>query len=142
MKSDHTVSHEGTVVGIEGQNIRVKIISQSACASCNAKASCMASDMKEKFIDTVDDSAWHYKVGDTVCVIMKERMGWLALLYGFILPFFVFMICLMAAYLSGAGEIKSALLGIGSLVPYYILLHLLRKKIEKNFVFRIEPKDK
>ena len=44
------VSHEGIVTNIKGDDVEVKILSKSACASCNIKTACNMSEMQEKII--------------------------------------------------------------------------------------------
>ncbi len=142
MNDNHMVSHDGKVVSTSGSHVRVKIISQSACANCFAKSACTAADMQEKIIDAV--SSVPVQEGDAVTVIMEEKLGWIALFYGFFLPFIVMVSVLFLLYALGSSEIKAALFGIGSLVPYYLVLYLFRKKIEKDFIFivKTEKKDK
>ena len=49
---------------------------------------------------------------------------------------------LFTAHALGSSESEAALLGIGSLLPYYLALYTLRKKIEKDFIFKAEKKDR
>jgi sigma-E factor negative regulatory protein RseC len=134
-----TVSHDGKVVGAAGNKILVKIISRSACAQCDARGICGPADSEEKIIAALAREP--LREGDPVTVIMEERLGQRAVFYGFFLPFMVMITVLFTAYALGSGEIIAALLGIGSLVPYYLVLHLSREKIEKDFVFRVEKKN-
>jgi len=140
MDDNHMVCHNGKVVSTSGSHVQVKIISQSACANCFAKSACTAADMQEKIIDAVSPVPLHE--GDAVTVMMEEKLGWRALFYGFFLPFIVMVSILFLLYALGSSEIKAALFGIGSLVPYYLVLYLLRKKIEKDFVFIVMPEKK
>jgi sigma-E factor negative regulatory protein RseC len=126
---------------MKDRDVRVKIVSHSACAQCHARGGCTAADMKEKIIDAVSVSDEPLRKGDTVTVIMEEKLGWLAVFYGFFLPFIVMMIVLFVSYGLGGSETEAALWGIGSLVPYYLLLYVFRKKIEKDFIFKAEKKD-
>jgi sigma-E factor negative regulatory protein RseC len=68
-------------------------------------------------------------------------MGWKAIFYGFFLPLVVMVAVLFVSYALGSSEIQAALYGIGSLIPYYLLLYVFRKKIEKDFVFKAEKKN-
>ena len=45
------VSHDGIIIGINDDEVEVKILSKSACASCNIKGACNMSEMKEKIIE-------------------------------------------------------------------------------------------
>ena len=47
MSSNHIrIEHEGRIIGVYEDYIRVEIVSKSACASCRAKAMCTASEEK------------------------------------------------------------------------------------------------
>lgn len=138
MTDNRMVCHDGKVVKAEGNKVKVKIISQSACAQCHAKGICSAADMEEKIIEAV--SSEPLQKGDIVTVIMEEKLGWIAVFYGFLLPFILMVSVLFVAYALGSSEPKAALLGIGSLLPYYLVLYTLRKKIEKDFIFKAEKR--
>lgn len=136
MNDARMVCHDGTVISRKDNHVQVKITARSACAGCHAKGVCGAADMQEKIIDAV--SMGPLFPGDTVTIKMHEKLGRLALVYGFILPFIVMVGVLFILHLSGSSETKAALIAVGSLVPYYLLLYLFRKRIEKEFVFFAE----
>ncbi len=136
MNRDRLISHEGKVVGFEKDKVRVKILSLSACASCHAKGSCSAADMSEKYIDALPDAK--FQNGEKVNVVIEERHGWIALLYGILLPFLILVITLFTLNALGKSEPFSALISLLSLVPYYFFLYLLRGKFEKKFTFKAE----
>lgn len=143
MADSRLVCNEGKVVGfgIKDGSVRVKILSRSACAQCHARGTCTALEMEEKIIDTVPVSRDPLQIGDTVVVMMEEKLGWKAILYGFFLPFIVMVSVLFVSYALGSGETRAALYGIGSLIPYYLLLYVFREKIEKDFIFKAEKKN-
>lgn len=136
MDPDKMISHEGVVVKVEGKKINVKIISMSACSSCHAKGTCTAADMSEKYIDAYSDVKM--REGDRVRVILEEKLGWVALLYGIVIPFIILVSVLFILSLLGKSESFSAVVAILSLVPYYIILHYMSDRIEKKFRFKAE----
>ncbi len=138
MEDNRMVFHDGEVIESRDNSVRVKIISRSACSQCHAKGMCSAADMEEKIIDAVSSDPL-YK-GDAVTVIMEEKLGRLAIFYGFFLPFIVMVSVLFTARGLGGSEPGAALLGVGSLLPYYLVLYTLRKKIEKDFIFKAEKR--
>ncbi len=143
MADSQLVCHEGKVVGFgtKDSSVQVKILSSSACAQCHARGMCNALEMEEKIIDTVPVSRDPLQIGDTVVVMMEEKMGWKAIFYGFFLPFIVMVTVLFVSYALGSSETRAALYGIGSLIPYYLLLYVFREKIEKDFIFKAEKKN-
>ncbi len=140
MADRRTVHHDGTVVSVNGDRVQVEIISKSACADCHAKHMCTAADMQEKIIDAI--AAEPLTKGDVVSVKMEEKLGWIALFYGFVLPFIVMVTVLFTLNGLGYPETRAALFSLAALVPYYSVLYFFRKKFEKEFVFRAEKKNK
>ncbi|MEW5845346.1 MAG: SoxR reducing system RseC family protein [Bacteroidota bacterium] len=133
----NVIEHLGRVEAITANDIRVVIISQSACASCHAKGACTAADVAEKQV--VVSRPYHsYTVGETVKVTMKQSLGYKALFLGYILPLIVLLVSLFVFNALGFSEGMSGLLSLGVLVPYYLILYAFRKRIEKEFHFDIE----
>lgn len=133
----NVIEHLGRVEAITANDIRVVIISQSACASCHAKGACTASDVSEKQI-VVSKPFHSYTVGETVKVTMKQSLGYKALFLGYILPLIVLLVSLFVFNGIGFSEGISGLLSLGVLGPYYFILYVFRKRIEKEFYFDIE----
>lgn len=133
----NVIEHLGRVDAITANDIRVVIISQSACASCHAKGACTTADVAEKQV--VISKPYHsYTVGETVKVTMKQSLGYKALFLGYILPLIVLLVSLFVFNALGFSEGLSGLLSLGVLVPYYLILYVFRKRIEKEFYFDIE----
>lgn len=133
----NVIEHLGRVEAITANDIRVVIISQSACASCHAKGACTASDVAEKQV-VVSKPFHSYTVGETVKVTMKQSLGYKALFLGYILPLIVLLVSLFVFNAIGFSEGISGLLSLGVLGPYYFILYVFRKRIEKEFYFDIE----
>ncbi|MCU0288304.1 MAG: SoxR reducing system RseC family protein [Acidobacteria bacterium] len=132
----HMVSHEGIVVSIDGNHVQVKIMSMTACDGCRARNTCMAAHGKEKIIDAI--TLEPLKKDDAVLVKMEEKLGWIALFYAFFLPLFILLALLFSLPALGFSETLAGIIALGSLMPYYLVLYLFRKKIEKKFVFTAE----
>ena len=49
-QTDAEIRHAGRVVGVSGSQIKVQILTQTACSGCQAKAVCGASDGKTRII--------------------------------------------------------------------------------------------
>ena len=71
-QTDAEIRHAGRVVSVSGSQIKVQILTQTACSGCQAKAVCGASDGKTRIIpvrrpaglqgsfDSLSDSAVHF----------------------------------------------------------------------------------
>jgi positive regulator of sigma E activity len=134
------VCHEGIVIEGGDSTLKVKIVARSACTECHAKTICALPGRAEKTIDVVANG--DLQVGDRVNIVMEQRMGWIALFYSFILPFLCLITILFLLYALGIGEVTAASAAVASLVPYYLVLYIFRKRVEREFVFKAEKLDK
>jgi len=132
------IKHQGIISEINTETIKVSIVAQSACASCHAKGFCSAADMQEKIIDVRNTGKINQKVGDFVTIVMQQKLGIRAVLYGYFLPFVLLMITLVAALSYFDNEGIAGLASLAVLIPYYLALFMLRDKLKKQFEFYIE----
>ncbi|NHB67144.1 SoxR reducing system RseC family protein [Perlabentimonas gracilis] len=132
-----TVDHLGRVQEINSDNIVVSIISQSACAGCHAKGACGLSDTAEKHVHVCKPNH-NLKVGESVRVILKQSLGFKALLLGYVLPFVAILTVLVTLTSLNVSEGKAGLASLAILVPYYYILYLFKDKISNHFTFEIE----
>lgn len=135
--SESSIEHLGRVDEVTRNDIRVTIISKSACAACHAQKACSVADTSEKTI-VISKPSVNFIVGESVKVIMKESLGFKALAYGYLVPVLILIVSIVVFTLVGISEINSGILSILMLVPYFVLLRVFRQKIEKQFSFSIE----
>lgn len=132
------ITHKGVVECITNDMVRVRIVQTSACAACKVAGHCAASESKVKIIDVVTADASSYNIGDNVMVSVSEGSAHKALLVGFGLPFVVMMFALFLTMWITSDETLSALVGLGALIPYYILIWLFRSRIGNSVKFSVE----
>lgn len=130
----NTIEHQGIIIDIDGKLAHVKIEQTSACASCHVKSVCGASDKSEKIIDAniMDKSL---KVGDQVTIIGQKSLGIQAVLLAYILPFIVIIATLFIANIFTTNELIIGTCALASLIPYFVVLRLMRNKIQAKFQF-------
>ena len=131
------IEHEGIIDHIEGDIAHVKIDSVSACSSCHAKGFCSAADQEEKYLDVPLLGA-DYKQGDPVYVQIAKHLGFRAVLMGYVYPFLLLMAVLIASLAAGVAELRAGTLALLSIIPYYLLLFLLRNRLSKSFTFSMK----
>ena len=136
--SDRIINHEGIVRGVNDKYVEVTVLAKAACLSCQLNGVCSVSDMKEKIIEVSKFSDKNYKQGQKVEVEMKESLGIKALLWGYIYPFLIVLVVLTTIYVLTNKQGLAGLISIGSLVPYYLILYLLKNKFRKIFTFSIK----
>ena len=137
---NNNIKHLGIVESIDGSHVRVKILQSSACSSCSVKGHCNISETKEKIIDIHDkESADCCSVGQEVMVCGTTSMGMKAVVLAFVLPFIVLLAALFVTMkVTDGDEAASALVSLCTLIPYYIIIYLLRNRISRTFSFTLE----
>ncbi len=116
---------------------RVKIQSQSACAACHAKGVCSAADQQEKYLD-IPTEGEAFSKGQPVEVQVARNLGFRAVGFGYFYPFLLVMGVLIALTSLGIHELKAGTWALVSVIPYYLLLYILRRRIGSRFTFRIK----
>ena len=133
------ISHSGIVESIEDGCVKVRIVQTSACAACKVAGYCNAAESKEKIVDVFGDAtAKELAVGQQVTVTTSGQVAAKALMWGLGLPFVLMVAVLVLVLWLTGSEGKAALSGLAALVPYYILLWLLRNRMRQQLAFSIE----
>ena len=135
---NHIIRHSGVVESIEDGCIHIRITQTSACAACKVAGYCNAAESKEKIIDVYCDDVAAYSIGQAVVVTTTGQVAARALLWGFGFPFLLLVVVLFLTWLLTAHESWAALCALASLIPYYIVLWLMRDKMSQQLAFSIE----
>ena len=133
-----TIIHPGIIESIQGDKVSVRILAQSACSSCHAKGACVVAEVEEKIIEADPGHSGNWKPGDQVMVKMEETMGRKAVFMGYVLPLVVLVVSIIIFLSLLKDEGLAAVLSLLMLGPYYLTLFLFRKRLQKEFRFRIE----
>ena len=132
------ITHSGVVERVEGDCVKVRIVQTSACAACKVASHCNAAESKVKIVDVLTFDSSAYRAGEEVVVSASKDVANRALLLGFGLPFLLLVGVLVVMLRLTSEQGLAALGAIGALIPYYILLWLMRDRIRQQISFRIE----
>ena len=152
------IKHDGIIIALnEDGTALVRIVQTSACAACKAKAMCASAESAEKEMTvvllgengkvktennstqsytTLHDSTQSYHVGDTVEVMVQQKMGWKAVVLAYLLPFFVMLAVMLIG--NAIWAVREEILGTVALCAmalYYLLLGMFKDKLQKEFSF-------
>lgn len=132
------ISHIGIVEDIKGQAVQVRIQQASACDLCHAKSICSSADTKEKIVE-VRAAEGSVSIGDKVMVEGAASMGMKAVFLAYVLPLvlLILVMVLCLTLIAPGNEVVAALVSLGILLPYAVLLYLLKDKLSKKFRFEI-----
>lgn len=133
------IKHTGIIEQVDGMRLKVRIRQTSACAACEARAHCNASETKERLIDVRNERGIPCREGQQAVICGAASMGLKAVGWAFGLPFAMVVGALFAAMkLTGGNEPLSAVAALAMLIPYYAALRLCRRKLGRSFVFTLE----
>ena len=135
-----SITHPGIIESVRDNQVSVKILSMSACASCHAKGACTMADMEEKIVTIPGTPDREWTCGEHVDVEMKKHLGPKAVLLGYIYPFLAVLAGLIGFRLILPSEGAAALAALSLLLPYYGIIYLMRNHLQKTFVFEIKPR--
>ena len=158
------IKHDGIIIGLnEDGTALVRIVQTSACAACKAKAMCASAESAEKEMTvvllgengkvktennstqsytTLHDSTQSYHVGDTVEVMVQQKMGWKAVVLAYLLPFFVMLAVMFIG--NAIWAVREEILGTVALCAmalYYLVLGMFKDKLQKEFSFTARKRD-
>ena len=158
------IKHDGVIIALnEDGTALVRIVQTSACAACKAKAMCASAESAEKEMTvvllgengnvktennstqsytTLHDSTQSYHVGDTVEVMVQQKMGWKAVVLAYLLPFFVMLAVMFIG--NAIWAVREEILGTVALCAmalYYLVLGMFKDKLQKEFSFTARKKN-
>lgn len=137
MAQQEVIEHEGRVVAVGSETLQVEIVAKSACSGCSAKHLCSASELKSKLIDVRLEKGVDYKVGDMVVVEGTAKMGNVAVLFAYVLPFLLMMAAVVVCVEMGLSDGVAGLAGIGAIAVYYVVLSFFKGRFEKKIYFEV-----
>ena len=150
------IKHDGIIIALnEDGTALVRIVQTSACAACKAKAMCASAESAEKEMTVMLLGDGQWAVGDTVEVMVQQKMGWKAVVLAYLLPFFVMLAVMFigngllamgdgATGLLGDEAKREAVLGTVALCAmalYYLVLGMFKDKLQKEFSFTARKKN-
>lgn len=133
------IKHAGVIESVADDCVRVRILQTSACSACKVANHCNASESKEKLIDVYGSSHAGYQVGERVMVVASPEVGVRAVAWGFGIPFVLLVVVVFIMVRLTGNEGLAALASLVALLPYYLVLYVLRDKIRERLSFGIEP---
>lgn len=136
MNSSGCVEQKGTIEEIKDGVVKVNLLSVSACATCHAKGACSMLDIQNKSID-VYESGNNYKKGEVVNIIMRQSLGYKAMLFAYGLPFLLVLAALIILTSLHVNELMTGLGSLSLLIPYYLIIYFFRNNLQKTFTFTI-----
>ncbi|MCF8381119.1 MAG: SoxR reducing system RseC family protein [Bacteroidales bacterium] len=140
MSDKKAIEHDGFIEQITDSELKVRFVSMAACASCHASGVCNASDMQDKEVWIKRDNR-SFRIGEKVNIIMGTEQGGRAVMIGYVYPFLSLLLTLLILNSFGMKELLSGIISLAILIPYYLIVYLLRNYINQKFSFSIRKYD-
>ena len=131
------IEHSGVVDRVEGDTVRVKITSRSACGACSARQACGLAEAQEKIVVVRTHRAAEFAAGDEVMVGVRGNAGARAVLLAYVGALVVLLAALGAAKLLGGSDGQAVVAALGGVSLYYAVLWCFRSRIEHTIHFTI-----
>ena len=137
MDSSACIEQQGVIKKIENGIASVSITTFTACSTCSSKSGCSMMAGTDKEIQVVLDNKGNFHTGETVSVGMKKTLGMKAAILAYILPFVIVIFTLLLLTMLKFSEVIAGSGALFILLPYFILLYILRDKLQKTFSFTL-----
>lgn len=135
MDIENFVKHEGIISKIRNNVITVSLKGNISCEGCNIKSACGISDSNSKEVEVYSLDK-RLKLHEDVNVILKKDLGLKAIFWAYVLPFLL-MITILIFASTLVTELFAGILAISLLIPYYLILYILRDQFKKIFKISI-----
>jgi positive regulator of sigma E activity len=129
------VTRSGIVTAVNGPVADIQIVQYSACSSCRVRALCTSSESALRTVQTPNDGT--LAPGMSVVLAMDERLGWLGVVVGFVLPLVLVVGTLFLARGHVSREEIAGVIALATLVPYYGAVRALHRYFDRIVRFRI-----
>jgi len=136
MNTSVCFEQKGIIESVNNNRVTVRIDRGSACGNCTAKGMCNLAESTERIIE-INDSAQLFTVGEWVQVSMSRSMGNKAIVLGYFIPFVLLITTLLILSAFGLPDWVAGLVSLLILVPWFIILYILRERLRRTFTFSI-----
>lgn len=129
-----SIRHRGIVEDCFDGVAHVRIERASACMSCHAKSLCSI-DKENQTVEVHTDR--ELAKGEEVEIEGRESLGLQAVAIAFVIPFVLLVAILFVGTRLGVSEVSAAIMSLGALALYYLVLLPLRKVMNRKFMFHV-----
>lgn len=126
------IQHQGIVKEVSGNILKVSLMVNSGCSSCQVKNACSLSEKKEKIVE-VPASGLPYRPGDPVTVSFQQKKAAEAIMLAYVMPFLLAFAMLTLTWGATGNELLAGGLALAALLPWYTLLYFMRHKLKSRF---------
>ena len=126
------------------KEMTVQLVQRSSKAQSAVQDGSKLSSEKTTTLNNIEQSlnnVEQYKLGDTVEVMVQQKMGWKAVVLAYLLPFFVMLAVMFIG--NAIWAVREEILGtvaLCAMAMYYLVLGMFKDKLQKEFSFTAKKK--
>ena len=128
--------HSGIISGLTAETITVTLDKNIHCESCSAKGACGISEGVNRSVE-INTPGANFSIDEPVEVVLKKNLGYKAVFWAYLLPFFLMLITLVIASLY-LEEWLAGLVSILILLPYFVFVYGLKSYFRETFKISIQ----
>lgn len=132
-----TIRQSATVMLVTPSEIEVEVCRPEACAACKAKSVCSEGGGEGKRMTLINDGQG-YAVGEQITLVMRRSSGLKAVLIAYLVPVFLIVAALLIFQAMQVKDIIAAMATLGILGLYFLIVRLLRGRINRELTIEIE----
>lgn len=132
-----TIRQSATVMLVTPSEIEVEVCRPEACAACKAKSVCSEGGGEGKRMTLINDGQG-YAVGEQITLVMRRSSGLKAVLIAYLVPVFLIVAALLIFQAMQVKDIIAAVATLGILGLYFLVVRLLRGRINRELTIEIE----
>ena len=125
------IKHEGIISEISENGIIVSLKGNVNCEGCKAQSACGVSDSNDKEIE-ISNPTQSFQLNEPVDVVLKRELGLKAVFWAYVFPFILMFLVLIITSLF-LKEWVAGLFSLAILIPYYLMLFVLKDRFQKAF---------
>lgn len=132
-----TIRQSATVMLVTPSEIEVEVCRPEACAACKAKSVCSEGGGEGKRMTLINDGQG-YAIGEQITLVMRRSSGLKAVLIAYLVPVFLIVAALLIFQAMQVKDIIAAMATLGILGLYFLIVRLLRGRINRELTIEIE----
>lgn len=130
-QQENLIKHEGIVSKISENVVTVLLKGNINCEGCKAQSACGVSDSNDKEIE-IFNSTQNFRINEPVDVVLQRELGLKAVFWAYVFPFILlFVVLIFTSFFFK--EWIAGLLSLSVLIPYYLMLYMLKDTFQKAF---------
>lgn len=129
------IVHTGVITAVAKNKVTLRL-SSAACDGCALRGACGPAARSKNGFDVETPDAENFIPGQTVEVVLMPAQAAGAAFWGYIAPLILVLTVLFTVSAFG-GETPAAVLSLGILPVYYLMLWLFRGRLKKALQIKI-----